>query len=44
MFNAPKIILASSLLALVPACSSELSKEDQELLDARIADEAKRPT
>ncbi|WP_321327324.1 fasciclin domain-containing protein [uncultured Parasphingorhabdus sp.] len=41
MFNAPKIILASSLLALVPACSSELSEENQELLDARIADEAK---
>jgi len=41
MFNAPKIILASTLLAMVPACSSELSKEEQEILDARIADEAK---
>ena len=41
MFNAPKIILASALLALVPACSSELSEEDQEMLDARIADETK---
>ncbi|MEO9599744.1 fasciclin domain-containing protein [Parasphingorhabdus sp.] len=43
MFNAPKIILASTLLAMVPACSSELSKEEQEILDARIADE-KKPT
>ncbi|MEH6660630.1 MAG: fasciclin domain-containing protein [Parasphingorhabdus sp.] len=41
MFNAPKIILASTLLAMVPACSSELSKEEQEILDARIADETK---
>lgn len=40
MFNAPKIILASLTLAMVPACSSELSKEEQEILDARIADEA----
>jgi uncharacterized surface protein with fasciclin (FAS1) repeats len=43
MFNAPKIILASLVLAMVPACSSELSKEEQEILDARIADE-KKPT
>ena len=40
MFNAPKIIIASSLLAIVPACSQELSKEEQEILDARMADEA----
>lgn len=43
MFNAPKIILASTLLAMVPACSSELSKEEQEILDTRMADE-KQPT
>lgn len=43
MFNAPKIILASTLLALVPACSSELNEEEQEILDARLADE-KQPT
>ncbi len=43
MFNAPKLILASTLLALVPACSSELSEEEQEILDTRIADE-KQPT
>ena len=43
MFNAPKIILASTLLALVPACSSELSEEEQEILDARLEDE-KKPT
>ncbi|MEH6792283.1 fasciclin domain-containing protein [Parasphingorhabdus sp.] len=43
MFNAPKIILASSLLALVPACSQELSPEEQAVLDARMADEA-QPT
>lgn len=41
MFNAPKIILASTLLAMLPGCSSELSKEEQEILDARIADETK---
>ena len=39
MFNAPKFILASTLLAMLPACSSELSKEEQEILDTRIADE-----
>ena len=39
MFNSPKIILTSMLLALVPACSQELSKEEQEILDARLADE-----
>jgi uncharacterized surface protein with fasciclin (FAS1) repeats len=43
MINAPKIIMASLILAMVPACSSELSKEEQEILDARIADE-KQPT
>lgn len=43
MFNAPKIILASTLLTLVPACSPELSKEEQEILDARLAEE-KQPT
>lgn len=43
MFNAPKIILASTLLAMIPACSSELSKEEQEILDTRIANE-KQPT
>ena len=43
MFNAPKFILASTLLAMLPACSQELSKEEQEILDARIADEA-QPT
>lgn len=41
MFNAPKIIMASTLLALVPACSSELSEEEQEILDTRLADEQK---
>lgn len=41
MFEAPKIILASTLLAMLPACSSELSKEEQEILDARLADETK---
>ncbi|ASK89790.1 fasciclin domain-containing protein [Sphingorhabdus sp. SMR4y] len=41
MFNAPKIILASTLLALVPACSSELSEEEQAILDTRLADEQK---
>lgn len=41
MFNAPKIILASTLLAIVSACSSELSKEEQEILDTRIAEEHK---
>ena len=39
MFNAPKIILASTLLAMLPACSSELSKEEQEILDTRLANE-----
>ncbi len=43
MFNAPKIILAATILTLVPACSSELSKEEQEILDARKAEE-KQPT
>lgn len=43
MFNSPKLILTAALLATVPACSSELSKEEQEILDARIADE-KKPT
>ena len=43
MFNAPKIIMASLVLTLIPACSSELSKEEQEILDARIADET-QPT
>lgn len=43
MFNSPKIILASTLLALVPACSQELSQEEQEILDARLAEE-KQPT
>ncbi len=43
MINAPKIIMVSLILAMVPACSSELSKEEQEILDARIADE-KKPT
>ena len=41
MFQAPKIILASALLAMLPACSSELSKEEQEILDTRLADEHK---
>lgn len=41
MSNAPKLILSVALLAMVPACSSELSKEEQAILDARIADEAK---
>lgn len=39
MLNAPKIILASTLLAMLPACSSELSKEEQEILDTRLAEE-----
>ncbi|WP_417622965.1 fasciclin domain-containing protein [Parasphingorhabdus sp.] len=39
MFNAPKFMLASALLALVPACSSELSEEEQQILDARLAEE-----
>lgn len=43
MFNAPKIIFASTLLALVPACSSELNEEEQEILDARIAEDT-QPT
>tara|TARA_R100001244_G_scaffold6593_43_gene8554 strand:+ start:12132 stop:12701 length:570 start_codon:yes stop_codon:yes gene_type:complete len=43
MFNPPKIILAATLLTLVPACSSELSKEEQEILDARLEEE-KKPT
>ncbi|MDM8012048.1 MAG: fasciclin domain-containing protein [Parasphingorhabdus sp.] len=43
MFNSPKIILTSMLLALVPACSQELSKEEQEILAARMAEE-KQPT
>ena len=38
MFSAPKIILASAVLAMVPACSSELSQEEQEILDARLED------
>jgi uncharacterized surface protein with fasciclin (FAS1) repeats len=33
--------MASTLLALVPACSSELSEEEQEILDTRLADEQK---
>ncbi|WP_373492308.1 fasciclin domain-containing protein [Parasphingorhabdus sp.] len=41
MFNAPKIIFASTLLAMVPACSSELNEEEQEILDARIAEDTK---
>ncbi|MFT5329058.1 MAG: putative surface protein with fasciclin (FAS1) repeats [Parasphingorhabdus sp.] len=41
MFNAPKIILASLALTLIPACSSELSPEEQAILDARIAEETK---
>jgi len=43
MFNVPKIIMASLVLTMIPACSSELSKEEQEILDARIADET-QPT
>ncbi|PHR14216.1 MAG: fasciclin [Sphingopyxis sp.] len=43
MFNAPKIILASTLLAMLGACSQELSKEEQEILDTRIAEET-QPT
>lgn len=41
MFSPPKIILLSAVLAMVPACSSELSKEEQAILDARVADEYK---
>lgn len=41
MFSSPKIILLSAVLAMVPACSSELSKEEQEILNMRIAEETK---
>ncbi|MFK7841364.1 MAG: fasciclin domain-containing protein [Sphingorhabdus sp.] len=41
MFNPPKFVLAFALMATLQACSSELSKEEQEILDARIADETK---
>jgi uncharacterized surface protein with fasciclin (FAS1) repeats len=43
MFNSPKIIMAFLALTMVSACSSELSKEEQAILDARIADET-QPT
>jgi len=43
MFNSPKIIVTAALLAMAPACSSELSEEEQEILDARMEDE-KKPT
>lgn len=39
MFTAPKIILASLVLTTLSACSSELSKEEQAILDTRMAEE-----
>ncbi len=44
MMNPRKLILASAALALVSACSSELSEEEQAILDARIAEEEAKPT
>jgi uncharacterized surface protein with fasciclin (FAS1) repeats len=41
MFTPPKIILLSAILAMVPACSSELSEEEQEILNTRLAEEHK---
>ena len=38
-----KILLASAALVTISACSTELSKEDQAALDARVAEENKQP-
>ncbi|MEO9470177.1 fasciclin domain-containing protein [Parasphingorhabdus sp.] len=39
-----KVILASAALATISACSSELTEDEQAILDARIAEESKKPT
>lgn len=45
MISLRKIALASVALAMIPACSSELSEEDQALYEARKArEQAKSPT
>ena len=44
MKNLSKILLASAALAAVSACSSELNEEEQAILDARLAEEAAKPT
>lgn len=38
-----RILLASAALVTISACSTELSKEDQATLDARVAEENKQP-
>ena len=40
----PKIILATTALAAISACSSEMSEEEQAIYDKRMAEEAKKPT
>jgi uncharacterized surface protein with fasciclin (FAS1) repeats len=43
--NTPsKFILAAAALAAVTACSSEMSEDEQAIYDARMAEEAKKPT
>lgn len=40
MLSPPKILMVCAALAIVPACSSELSEDEQAILDKRLADEA----
>ncbi len=43
--NTPiKLLIASAALVAVTACSSEMSEEEQAIYDARLAEEAKKPT
>ncbi len=43
--NTPmKLLLATAALATVTACSSEMSEDEQAIYDARLEEEAKKPT
>lgn len=37
-----KILLATTVLVAIPACSSEMSEDEQAIYDARLAEEAKK--
>jgi len=39
-----KIFLATTVLIAIPACSSEMSEDEQAIYDARLAEEASKPT
>ncbi|MEP2101276.1 MAG: fasciclin domain-containing protein [Parasphingorhabdus sp.] len=39
-----KLFIATAALATIPACSSEMSEDEQAIYDARQAEEAKKPT